>query len=257
MRAGEASRTNWPTTKEHEESVPDSLGEAKLQNGRIIRGPTMSRAVGDAQHGASRADDASKLWHACALILETKDDRMTELITSRRLDLHRLSVDELITTSFIERNFENPFGVYTGENLPRATRVADVERHPENIRWYYRILVDRERNIAVGSTSFHSAPDERGMIEIGIGIAPQTRGNGYATEAIDAMWRWACSKREVSYLRYCVSPSNAPSMAIIAKFGFRLVGEQIDDEDGVEHIYELPAGEYEPLRRTETHVDGR
>ncbi|MFM6974311.1 MAG: GNAT family N-acetyltransferase [Agromyces sp.] len=138
--------------------------------------------------------------------------------------------------------------MYSTEPLPRANRVADVHAHPEHLRWYYRIMVDRERNIAVGSISFHAAPDERGMIEVGLGVAAEERGNGFASEALDAMWTWAIREPSVRFLRYTVAPTNEPSLAIIRKFGFPLVGEQIDDEDGLELIFELAAAEYPPGR---------
>jgi [ribosomal protein S5]-alanine N-acetyltransferase len=36
-----------------------------------------------------------------------------------------------------------------------------------------------------------------------------------------------------------VSPENDPSLAIVRKLGFVRTGEQIDEEDGLEHIFEL------------------
>jgi RimJ/RimL family protein N-acetyltransferase len=36
-----------------------------------------------------------------------------------------------------------------------------------------------------------------------------------------------------------VSPDNEPSLAIVRKFGFVRTGEQLDAEDGLEHIFEL------------------
>jgi ribosomal-protein-alanine N-acetyltransferase len=48
----------------------------------------------------------------------------------------------------------------------------------------------------------------------------------------------------VKILRYTVSPDNEASMHIIKKLGFDLVGEQIDDEDGLELIYEMPIERY-------------
>jgi RimJ/RimL family protein N-acetyltransferase len=175
--------------------------------------------------------------------------RQYELIRTQRLDLYCLTQDELFAMGseediFANRSFENPHGVITGENLPRANRVQDVREHPENIRWYYRMIVDRERNIAVGSVSFHGAPDERGMIEIGIGIAAPERGQGFASEAITGMWDWAAHQPGVKFLRYTVSPENVESIAIIKNFGFPLVGEQMDEEDGLELIYEAPVEDY-------------
>jgi len=51
-------------------------------------------------------------------------------------------------------------------------------------------------------------------------------------------------------LRYTVSPSNLISKQIIKKLEFNLVGEQIDDIDGVEEIYELSTTDYK-LRFTD------
>jgi len=172
-----------------------------------------------------------------------------EVLKTHRLDLLCLTVQELLEMGtnhqvFQNRGFENPHGVITGENLPRTNRVADVREHPENIKWYYRIIVDRSRQVAVGSVSFHGSPDDRGMVEIGIGIAEAERGKGYAQEALAGMWHWVVKQPGVKFLRYTVTPENEPSMAIIRKFDFPLVGEQIDEEDGLELIFERAASEY-------------
>jgi RimJ/RimL family protein N-acetyltransferase len=172
-----------------------------------------------------------------------------QLIQTPRLDLYCLTADELFDLGndpevFSNRGFGNPYQVLSDEDLPRANRVADVREKPENIRWYFRMIVDRERNIGVGSISFHGGPDERGMVEIGLGIAESEQGKGYASEALRGMWNWAAKLPEVKFLRYTVSPENLPSIAIITKFGVPLVGEQIDEEDGLELIYEISVEDY-------------
>jgi RimJ/RimL family protein N-acetyltransferase len=53
---------------------------------------------------------------------------------------------------------------------------------------------------------------------------------------------------EVKLLRYTVSPHNEPSIAIITKFGFPLIGEQMDEEDGLELIYEVDVAGYLNLK---------
>ena len=45
-------------------------------------------------------------------------------------------------------------------------------------------------------------------------------------------------------LRYTVLPNNTISQHIIKKFGFTHNGQQIDEEDGPEDIYELAVSEY-------------
>jgi hypothetical protein len=38
-------------------------------------------------------------------------------------------------------------------------------------------------------------------------------------------------------LAQSMTPANAASLGVIAKFGFRRIGEHIDPEDGLEHIF--------------------
>ncbi|MCZ2838507.1 hypothetical protein [Modestobacter sp. VKM Ac-2985] len=45
----------------------------------------------------------------------------------------------------------------------------------------------------------------------------------------------------VRTVRVTISPTNTASRALALPYGFVLVGEQEDDEDGPELVYELPA----------------
>ncbi len=113
-------------------------------------------------------------------------------------------------------------------------------------QWQFREIFLSSTNEKVGEINFHRSPagDEFtpvGTIEIGVEIAEMYRHNGFASEALMAMWLWACEHDEIKVLRYTVSASNHPSMRIIQKFGFTHVGQQIDEEDGPEEIFEMAA----------------
>jgi RimJ/RimL family protein N-acetyltransferase len=58
------------------------------------------------------------------------------------------------------------------------------------------------------------------------------------------MWSWVIDQPGVQILRYTVSATNAPSMAIINSLGFTNVGQQIDEEDGPEEIFEMSAPDF-------------
>ncbi len=172
-----------------------------------------------------------------------------QLIQTSRLDLFCLTVDEFLGLSINanaldHRGLSDPHSQVSQVELARDNRVQDVRENPQNIRWYTRLIVERTSNAVIGATSFHGGPDERGMVEIGLGIAEAERGKGYASEALRAMWDWAARLPEVKFLRYTVSPENLPSVAIINKLGVPLVGEQIDKEDGLELIYEISSEDY-------------
>jgi ribosomal-protein-alanine N-acetyltransferase len=138
--------------------------------------------------------------------------------------------------------FSNPFKHLIEGRSPLVHRIPRVKKDPLFAEIGLVLAVaDKE---LIGSAGFHDFPDENGMIEIGFGIVPEKQGLGYGTELLHGMWRAISNRSDVKILRYTVSPENAPSMHIIKKLEFELVGEQMDDEDGLELIYELPIEEY-------------
>ena len=82
------------------------------------------------------------------------------------------------------------------------------------------------------------------MVEIGLGIEPPFRRQGFGREVLHGMWGWVVDQPGIYTLRYTVGVSNAASQALVKTLGFRHVGVQIDDEDGPEDIYEMPATQY-------------
>lgn len=156
-----------------------------------------------------------------------------EPLYTKRLALIPISVAELIALA------EDPEALY----LYRL-RVGYVRENPENNKWLFRRITLKQTGEQIGLISFHAPPDDRGMIEVGFGIDVEYQNQGYGTEALAAMFDFAAREPEVKVLRYTVSASNIPSMIVIAKFGFRHVGQQIDEEDGPEEIFEISAKEY-------------
>ena len=105
------------------------------------------------------------------------------------------------------------------------------------------VIAVAEREI-IGSAGFHDFPDLNGMIEIGFGIVPEKQNMGFGTELLHGMWSEIAKRTDVKILRYTVSPNNEPSLYIIKKLNFELVGEQLDSEDGLELIFELSVEKY-------------
>jgi RimJ/RimL family protein N-acetyltransferase len=124
-----------------------------------------------------------------------------------------------------------------------ARRARQVRENPAAEPWLLRpIVVRRGARPVAGTINFHNGPDERGMLEVGYVLLPRFRGRGYAIEAVRALFAWAERDPRVSVFRASVSPENERSLNLIAKLGFLQVGEQMDPEDGVELVFELPAG---------------
>jgi len=174
------------------------------------------------------------------------------LIQTKRLELHavRPSEYELLAEDrddpnlWVDRGFSNPHRHLVDDPGPLPFRIPRIRENPALARYLLRLIVLRERHEIIGSSGFHAGPDPDGMIEIGLRIEPTSRGRGYAQEALRGMWDWVVRDPLVSTLRYTVSPENAVSQAIIKKFGFHLAGQQIDEVDGPEDIFEMSVSEY-------------
>lgn len=174
------------------------------------------------------------------------------VIATERLDLHtvrpedyeRLAVDRADPGLWVDRGFANPAGHLVADPGPLPFRLPRVRRDPAAAPYLMRVAVLREQQVIVGGAGFHDRPDADGMIEIGLSVEPDYRRRGLAQEMLRGMWGWVVDRPGVRTLRYTVSPDNAPSLRLIARFGFARVGQQIDEEDGPEDIFELSADAY-------------
>ena len=138
--------------------------------------------------------------------------------------------------------FTNPYKHLVEGPSPLRHRIPRVKKDSEFAE-IGLVLAIAEGEV-VGSAGFHDYPDENGMIEIGFGIVPEKQRQGYGLELLHGMWHEIANRKDVKILRYTVSPDNEASMHIINKLGFEQVGEQIDEEDGLELIFEMPILEY-------------
>jgi RimJ/RimL family protein N-acetyltransferase len=101
-------------------------------------------------------------------------------------------------------------------------------------------VIHREDQCVIGAASFKGPPDDDGVVEIAYGIVPAYQGQGYATEAASALVAFAAERVDVCTIRAHTLPDNNASMRVLAKAGFQLVGEVIDEEDGLVCRWERP-----------------
>jgi len=174
------------------------------------------------------------------------------LIQTERLDLHHIEADDLINLfekrddaqALSGKTFTNPLRVLIDFQGPLAWRVPQVKENPEVNKWFVRWAVLRSTQEVIGSSSFHGAPDANGMMEIGLGVEAAFQGQGFGREILQGMWGWVVTEPGIKTLRYTVSPTNTASIALINSFGFDYMGEQLDEVDGPESIYEMSADTY-------------
>ena len=130
-----------------------------------------------------------------------------------------------------------------GAEHAMGLRIAQLEADPLSQPWLLRaiVLVDQP-DVMVGRIGFHAPPDARGAVEIGYAVSPAFRRRGYASEAVVGLLDWAARTHDVRHFVASVSPTNEPSLRLIARLGFLRTGTQWDEIDGEELVFELRCG---------------
>ncbi len=119
-------------------------------------------------------------------------------------------------------------------------RLSQIQADPSIQPWLMRAMVLRGPNRTfVGHIGFHGRPNDNGAVELGYTVYPKFRRRGYATEATRGLMGWALRQHRVGRFLVSVSPDNDPSLAMAVKLGFRRIGEQMDEEDGLELVHVL------------------
>ncbi|MCR8573567.1 GNAT family N-acetyltransferase [Streptomyces sp. Isolate_219] len=120
-------------------------------------------------------------------------------------------------------------------------RADQLAEDPSAGPWITRAVVSEPDGAVVGYAGFHGPPDEAGMVELGYTVVPVYRCQGYARTMLTALLVRAAAEPGVTTVRATISPDNNASLATIAGFGFTRVGEQWDERDGLEIVFEVPA----------------
>jgi ribosomal-protein-alanine N-acetyltransferase len=94
-------------------------------------------------------------------------------------------------------------------------------------------IVHLDSDTVVGKCGFKGPPAADGMVEIAYGVSPEYRGKGYATEAAQSLTDYAFNSGKVRVIRAHTLPEQNASTRVLAKCGFRRIGEVIDPEDGL------------------------
>ena len=90
----------------------------------------------------------------------------------------------------------------------------------------------RDSDAVVGQCGFKGPPASNGVVEIAYSVEPENEGNGYATEAAEALVKYAFEHNEVQTVRAHTLPETNASTRVLTKCGFRNVGEVNDPDDG-------------------------
>ena len=111
-----------------------------------------------------------------------------------------------------------------------------------------RLIVRDSDNLIVGGCGFKGEPRD-GRVEINYGVAPGTRRQGAATEAVSALLHFAFSNGAIEVLAE-IAIENRASARTVEKLGFKSVATRVA-EDGVTVVqWVLTGAEFTRLRAT-------
>lgn len=98
--------------------------------------------------------------------------------------------------------------------------------HPDRREWYAVWNIERQGDsrAVVGHLSFRGFGED-GVLEIGYGTEAGCEGQGYMTEAVSAVVRWAAAQPGVRRIEAETEEDNAASKRVLQKVGFVPSGE--------------------------------
>ncbi|MFJ5227316.1 GNAT family N-acetyltransferase [Streptomyces sp. NPDC088400] len=151
---------------------------------------------------------------------------MEDLVTAR-LVLHPLSAPEAERVAAGEPGDGDLWapGYPTDGDLVGARRyltTCSITGDPRPFGAYE--IRRREDGYAIGGLGFHGAPDEDLRVTVGYGLIPSAHGQGYASEALRELLRFARA-RGITCVRGDTGHDNTASQRVMTAVGMRLVGE--------------------------------
>lgn len=147
-----------------------------------------------------------------------------------RLYLVPLSSDQLRLLAYDIKALEKELNInYRAEPVEGhfsdiiKKQIAVTENDEKNFLFHsFWLIVRKSDRTVVGSSDFKNIPDEKGEVEIGYGLGKEFEHNGYMTETVKAMCRWALNQSDVKHVIAETETYNLPSQNVLKRCGFKL-----------------------------------
>lgn len=132
--------------------------------------------------------------------------------------------ERLIIYPLSDGEMENMIDMELNKGLKQAysQMLGGCQRNPDQRIWHaiWNMQLNVKTGRSVGDLSFKGLSTD-GRVEIGYGIRKEYEGQGYMTEAVTAMARWASGQMGVRYVEAETDPDNLASQRVLEKAGFR------------------------------------
>ncbi len=108
--------------------------------------------------------------------------------------------------------------------------VQAAQRGPQDLGWWAWLVVMRASRVLIGSAGFKGPPDADGRVDVGYSVLDAWQGQGYASETVDALVKWAFADARVGRVVGETFPHLAASIRVLEKNGFRFIGTGVGHE---------------------------
>lgn len=105
--------------------------------------------------------------------------------------------------------------------------IARVNENEKNYFWFTNWeAILKEKNLSIGGIGLIGAPDKNGEVTIGYGFDGMYHGQGFATEALQAMVQWVFKNKYAKKILAETLNDNYASHKVLIKNGFTKVAEK-------------------------------
>ena len=180
--------------------------------------------------------------------MQARDGTPALRLTTERLELRPFSPDAIDAllhrdaarlTGLVSGRFPEPLRppALMGDILP--TMRDRVRAEPSEAAWWAWTIQVAATGQVVGMLGLTGPPDYDGTVLLGYSVYEEFMGKGYASEAVQALARWALEQPGVTAVRSTVPPTHDASIRVAEKAGMRRAGRQADPQWGEVAIYEI------------------
>ncbi len=139
-----------------------------------------------------------------------------------------ITIKRLILSAATDEEMEQMLASESDEEMKAAyaEMLNGCRKYPEARIWYalWLMKLADAPDEAIGSLCFKGISSD-GIVEIGYGIKPAYEGQGYTSEAVNALAHWAMMQPGVKRVEAETDPGNIPSQKVLRNAGFVPAGE--------------------------------
>lgn len=159
-------------------------------------------------------------------------------MSNAELSIQPLTIEHLKTLIYQIKSFDSKYNLQVIPGYLEFPGVLEwalecLENRKVTLEWgSYMFIHDRDRAL-IGMGGYYGLPTEAGIVEIGYGIAPSYRCQGYATQAAKWLIKNAFDRAEIQAVCAHTLPNFNASARVLEKCGMTKIADVFDEEHGV------------------------